>query len=336
MFFRGYLCMKVYDVVLNDGEKGVYSISVVEDPAMEGMFLALSKDHKVQQPIKLAEVNPEKRILMGLALEPDKKIYRNMDGEEFFIQFSKETIEKAAHLFLSNGYQNQSSLEHQLELKGLSVVESWIIEDDVNDKSRKYGLDHPVGSWMVSMKVNDDTLWNDFVKTGLIKGFSIDGLFSLQEVKLNKEDMSKSILEDLKDFFKKEAISLHKEEPKKEETTEEVKLSEEPEVKAEASEAEAVAEPAQAEEAQAEAVETPTVSEEELMAELKAEFKQIMDDMKLEFSKQLESVKEENKALEAKLSKSEGAAPTIHAPKEVQLSEAKTAKGRLTNFINTL
>ena len=320
--------MKVYDVVLNDGKKGVYSISVVEEPAMEGMFLALSKDNKVTQPIQLAEVNKEKRILMGLALEPDKKIYRNMDGEEFFIQFSQETIEKAAHMFLSNGYQNKSSLEHQLELTGLSVVESWIIEDDQKDKSRKYGLDHPVGSWMVSMKVNDDVLWENFVKTGKIKGFSIDGLFSLKEVKLKKENMN--LIDELKDFFKKEAITLTKEEAPKEEV--ETQLSEEApkeEVKAEATE------PVQ-EEVKAEAEETPAVSEEQILDELKAEFKQIMDDMKVEFSKQLKEKDEKLADFEAKLNTSEGAAPTKHAPKAVEVKEAATAKGRITNYLNTL
>jgi hypothetical protein len=81
-------------------------------------------------------------------------------------------------LFLMRGNQNKSTLEHQAELYGLSVVESWIIEDDVHDKSRKYNMDLPVGTWMVSMKVNNDEVWNNYVKTGLVKGFSIEGYFT--------------------------------------------------------------------------------------------------------------------------------------------------------------
>jgi hypothetical protein len=71
----------------------------------------------------------------------------------------------------------------------LSIVESWIVEDSEMDKSKKYGLNVPVGTWMVSMKVNNEQIWNDFVKTGKVKGFSIEGYFadklemSLQDAK---------------------------------------------------------------------------------------------------------------------------------------------------------
>jgi len=81
-------------------------------------------------------------------------------------------------LFLMNSNQNNATLEHDKELKDLSIVESWIVEDSEMDKSKKYGLDAPVGSWVVSMKVNNDVIWNDFVKTGKVKGFSIEGYFA--------------------------------------------------------------------------------------------------------------------------------------------------------------
>jgi hypothetical protein len=77
-----------------------------------------------------------------------------------------------------NSNQNNATLEHDKELKDLSIVESWIVEDTEMDKSKKYGLDAPVGSWVVSMKVNNDVIWNDFVKTGKVKGFSIEGYFA--------------------------------------------------------------------------------------------------------------------------------------------------------------
>lgn len=305
----GYWCMKLYDVELNDTEKGVYSISVVEDPAMEGMFIALNKD----QEVKLAKVDAEKRILMGVALVPDKLIYRNMDGNEFNIRFSKQTIEKAAHLFLSNGYQNESSLEHSLKLNGMSVVESWIIEDDTHDKSRKYGFDHPVGSWMVSMKVNDEKVWNEYVKEGKVKGFSIDGLFSLKELKLS----NMSVIDELKAFFKAEAITLSKEEVKPAEPVE-VAL------------AEPVVEEEKAPEVKAEE-EAPVLS-----AELKAEIAAELSTFKTELKVEMDAKDKEIAALKLELANTEGAKPTKHAPKSVEVELAKTAKGRLTNFINTL
>ena len=181
--------MKTYEVEFNEQQdKGIYAVSLVEDPAMEGMFIALNK----QEQIKLAKVDEEQRILLGVALVPDKPILRLTDeGEEFQIIFRKDTIKKSAHAFFKNNYNNNSSLEHETRLSGVSFVESWIIDDDKNDKSRAYGIKEPVGSWMVAMKVDSDEVWNEYVKTGAVKGFSIDGLFSLKEVKL-KSDINMS------------------------------------------------------------------------------------------------------------------------------------------------
>ena len=81
-------------------------------------------------------------------------------------------------MYLMNSKQNNSTLEHQHQLEGLSLVESWIVEDKVHDKSVKYGMDLPLGSWVGSVKVNNDQIWNEFVKTGKVKGFSIEGYFA--------------------------------------------------------------------------------------------------------------------------------------------------------------
>tara|TARA_R110002051_G_scaffold262705_1_gene322567 strand:- start:147 stop:1256 length:1110 start_codon:yes stop_codon:yes gene_type:complete len=198
--------MELYEVIFDPKkDKGIYALSVVNDPAMEGMFIALNKDEQPKPfEVKLAEVNKEQRILLGVALVPDKPIYRNQDGKEFYITFPSETIKAAAHSFLQNQHNNNSSIEHEVKLSGVSVVESWIVEDEANDKSNAFGLNAPKGSWVASMKVDNDELWNDYVKTGKIKGFSIDGLFSLNKLELNKEHMSEnktSILAELKQGF---------------------------------------------------------------------------------------------------------------------------------------
>lgn len=152
---------------------GIDAVSIVEYPAIEENFIALN-ENKVQ----LAQVDEDKRILLGPALIPNKKIYRRNASEEYMIFFSEETVRKASQLFLSRGKQNNSTLEHEIELGGLSVVESWIIEDDIQDKSRKYNLRMPVGTWMISVKVNNEQIWQEFVKTGMVKGFSIEGFFT--------------------------------------------------------------------------------------------------------------------------------------------------------------
>ena len=81
-------------------------------------------------------------------------------------------------MYLMQGKQNNSTLEHQYEINGLSLVESWIVEDKVHDKSVKYGMDLPLGTWVGSVKVNNEQIWNEFVKTGKVKGFSIEGYFA--------------------------------------------------------------------------------------------------------------------------------------------------------------
>ena len=170
--------MRVIELIIDEEQEfsGIEAISIVDKPAIQEDFIALSKQDKVQ----LADVDTDKRILMGAALIPNKNIYRQDSEEEegYYIYFSETTVKKASELFLIEGNQNKSTLEHQAELSGLSVVESWIVEDEVHDKSRKYGLEMPVGTWMVSMKVNNEDVWQDYVKTGAVKGFSIEGYFS--------------------------------------------------------------------------------------------------------------------------------------------------------------
>lgn len=154
---------------------GVNAISVVENPAIGVDFVALN-DQKGK--VQLAEVDSDKRILMGPALIPNKPIYRNMGGEEFYIFFSEETVAKASEMFFKNHNQQNATLEHQQSLSGMTVFESWIVEDKQFDKSTKYGLDLPVGTWVVSMKVDDENLWQEYVKDNKVFGFSIEGQFA--------------------------------------------------------------------------------------------------------------------------------------------------------------
>lgn len=181
---------------------GIEAISIVENPAIEEDFIALKS-----QEVKLAEVDNEKRILMGAALIPNKKIYRKNKDQEYYIHFSEDTVRKASQLFLSRGKQNNSTLEHEVELGGLSVVESWIIEDEVHDKSRKYNLNMPVGTWMVSVKVNNDEVWEEFVKTEKVKGFSIEGFFSDKKSNAPKESVEEELsAEDLAKIYEIQEI----------------------------------------------------------------------------------------------------------------------------------
>ena len=201
--------MRIVELIIDekDDQSGIDAISVVMSPAIEENFIHLSKHE-----ILLKEIDAEKRILMGPALVPDKQIYRRNDKtkDEYYIYFSKATIRKASELFLMNANQNNSTLEHSQKLKGLSVVESWIIEGE-NDKSKNYGFDLPQGTWMISMKVNNDEIW-DKVKLGEVKGFSIEGYFADKlEMSLKTEDMEEKVMiEKIKSLIEKSELKSEK------------------------------------------------------------------------------------------------------------------------------
>ena len=198
--------MKIIELILDEDqeETGIDAISIVESPAIESDFVALKS-----QEMKLAEVDKDKKLLLGALLIPNNPIFRNGDEGDYYIFFSKDTVMKASQMYLKNGYQSNSTLEHKESLDGLTLVESWLVEDKVHDKSRKYGMDVPLGTWMGSVKVNNDEIWKEYVKTGKVKGFSIEGYFAdkMERPKESvKEDMSKDkeLLDKIKDILTNE------------------------------------------------------------------------------------------------------------------------------------
>jgi len=208
--------MDIIELFIDEEEGiGIEAISVVESPAIEEDFIALKN-----QEFKLAEVDKEKRILMGAALIPNKPIYRKNEDNEYYIYFSRDTVRKASELFFINGNQNKSTLEHQMPLTGLSVVESWIVESE-KDKTRHYDMEVPIGTWMVSMKVLNDDVWNNYVKTGKVKGFSIEGYFAEKaerpKDKTIKDDLSKIedeyLLEELKELLQETKLESYSDYP---------------------------------------------------------------------------------------------------------------------------
>jgi|TARA_R110000822_G_scaffold7204_3_gene29680 hypothetical protein len=168
--------MKIIELILDEDnleeDNGISAISIVESGAIQEDFIALKNEE-----VKFAEQDKEKRLLMGAALVPNRPIYRKNEEDEYYIFFSKETVRKASELFFIKGNQSNTTLEHQSPLEGLTVVESWIVEGE-QDKSRHYGLNVPEGTWMVSMKVNSDDVWNNYIRTKKVRGFSIEAYFS--------------------------------------------------------------------------------------------------------------------------------------------------------------
>ena len=190
---------KIIELIIdeNDLQTGIHAVSVVHSPAIEENFIALAKHE-----IELKEVDSEKKILMGAALVPNKQILRaDKDGNGYYIYFSEDTIKKASELFLMRSNQNNATLEHKEKLNGMSVVESWVIDNPEMDKSKEYGFNLPKGTWMISMKVNNEDIWND-VKAGKVKGFSIEGYFADKYEMSQEKDEKQEIINKLKELLK--------------------------------------------------------------------------------------------------------------------------------------
>jgi hypothetical protein len=191
---------KIKEFGINDLDimGGVFAISLVEMPAIESDFVALKKQNTY---MTLAKADKEKRMLYGAALIPNKPIFRlNQEtGEEFYMHLSKETVRHAAYNFLSKGFQRQFTEQHEKPIEGVTVVESWIIEDAVNDKSKAFGFNLSAGTWFVGVKVDNEEVW-DKIKNGEVKGFSIEAQFA---EKLSKQLNGKSEAERLTEILSK-------------------------------------------------------------------------------------------------------------------------------------
>lgn len=162
-------------------DSDVFAISLVDEPAIESNFIALAKE----KPIQICLEKDDKHMLIGAVLIPDMPIYRNQDNEEFYIQFNAQTIEKLAHDYLMSDRIYSFTQDHETVADGVAVVESWIKMSD-NDKSKDYGIDVPNGTWLIAAKVENEDVWSR-IKSGELRGFSVEAFVNLDEIKLNKD-----------------------------------------------------------------------------------------------------------------------------------------------------
>jgi hypothetical protein len=164
--------------IKDEAEDGVFAISLVDEPAIESDFLALSKQNNSNKfNIKLKEVDKKRKVVVGYALIPDLEIPRVKDGKEFNIVMSKETVALAAKLYMKNLNLANVTSQHEKPVTGCCVIESWIIEDPKNDKANIYNLEpSPAGGeWVVMMALTDEEFAK--VENGEYNGFSIEAMF---------------------------------------------------------------------------------------------------------------------------------------------------------------
>lgn len=195
---------KIVELVIDEDNKenedGVFAISLVEQPAIESDFIALSKQEK-QVEVQFEMQDKEKQLLTGAVLIPNKQILRidPTTNADYYVYFSRDTIRKASELFMMNDNQHNHTLHHKSDLNNLTVVESWL-KDGKIDKSVQYGFsDLPIGTWFVSVKVNDKSVWDNYVKTGKVKGFSIEGYFT-DKTELSEDELT---LQKIKEIIKR-------------------------------------------------------------------------------------------------------------------------------------
>ena len=186
----------------NSEELAIDAISLVSAPAIEQDFVYFGKE---KNNLTFAKVDDEKRMLVSPALIPNKQIFRydpNTDSE-YYVYFSPDTVRKASELYLKHNNHHKATYEHQDRVSGVLTTESWIIDDPKMDKSRLYGYDLPRGTWMVSMKINNDELWQK-VKDGELKGLSIEGYFADKMEKMSeREPTTHEILTALNEIISK-------------------------------------------------------------------------------------------------------------------------------------
>lgn len=167
---------KLFEMKLDSLDQGVQFISVVKSPAIDVNWHAFSEDHS--SDFKFA--SEEKRMLAGPFMIPDMKIYRKSGDEEFDVYFSKETIELAVKKFAKQLRNLNLNEDHKdVPVPGF-IMESWIITSE-NDKSKEFGFSSlPIGTWFGIVHIEDETYWNTKIKNGEVRGFSIEGIMSLE------------------------------------------------------------------------------------------------------------------------------------------------------------
>ena len=186
---------KLIELVIDEAEGafGVEAISLVKEPAIEVNWVAFNKEQGKSRMVQLAQIDEEQRTLIAPALVPDFKIVRFDAGTdtEYDVYFSKETVKLASELYMKSQRNLNHTLEHAEPVEGVSVVESWIVQDPKMDKANLYGFnDLNEGTWMVRAKVDNPEVWEK-IKSGEAKGLSIEGWFKDEIVEMSKQKANK-------------------------------------------------------------------------------------------------------------------------------------------------
>lgn len=206
MVVNGLPC---YSLNIDDSENtGCFKISLVDFPAVETSFLCFDKE---PEKFNFKVTDDEKHIVTGIALRCNVPIYRvSPDGTEYYVLFTKETVEHIMQKFAKDNNAFNISVQHELDVKDCYVVESYLINKERGIVPQEFS-DIEDGSWVVSVKIENPKVWQ-YIKEGNCSGFSIE-ILAIPEalkaaIKKDKEDYNKEIdklkgvLQEMFDIFK--------------------------------------------------------------------------------------------------------------------------------------
>jgi hypothetical protein len=169
--------LPLYELFIDlEDESGVDFIALVDDPAIKKNWQAFKADSS-----KFTfKADKEKRIISGAAMVANLPIYRRRkDGSEYYVMFKAETIKSVVEKFFRNQYSNNFNIMHRKNLlaDGVYLIESMIIDSERGIKTPLGFEELSEGSWFISCKVDNDKVWDDYIKTGVFNGFSVEGEF---------------------------------------------------------------------------------------------------------------------------------------------------------------
>ena len=188
----------------NDQDNALELISFVSAPAIESNFMYFNSENKNKYEFKATD--DEKRIVTGPAMISNQEIIRlDAEGNPYFVYFTEDTVQKASELFAKYGKTKATNFQHEVGMRDVTVIESWIVTDPEKDKSNALGFKSiPKGTWMVSYKVDNDQLWGK-VKSGEVQGFSIEGIFSQR---IAENDVTENLVEEMNSILNNEDLSI--------------------------------------------------------------------------------------------------------------------------------
>lgn len=169
--------LPLYELTIDESD-GIQFISIVDRPAIQSNFLCFVDNAKYDFSV----TDPDKHLVSGLAMIPDLPIYRQNEQGEFYVVFTTDTIKKLAEKFFNEQRTLSVNIQHQQPTNDVVIIESYFIDHKRNIVPIEFA-DAPDGSWYVTMKINNETLWQS-IKDGQFTGFSVEGFFDIKDIEV--------------------------------------------------------------------------------------------------------------------------------------------------------